>query len=110
MIRGTVIWVDLTDASPPEMGKKRPAVVVSNSVQNVSLDSIVAVPISSRAPEILPLRLKMHIRSLGAPAYAIVPGIRQLKKSRILSTIEMLKETDLARLDDSIRAYLSDTY
>jgi mRNA-degrading endonuclease toxin of MazEF toxin-antitoxin module len=110
MTRGTVIWVDLIDASPPEMGKKRPAVVVSNSVQNLSLDSLVAVPLSSRAPEIVPLRLKLHISGLRVPAYAVVPGIRQLKKSRILGTIGILKEADLERLDDSIRAYLSDTY
>jgi len=43
MTRGAVIWVDLTDATPPEMGKRRPAVVVSNSVQNLALDSVVAV-------------------------------------------------------------------
>jgi mRNA-degrading endonuclease toxin of MazEF toxin-antitoxin module len=46
MIRGMVVWVDLTDATPPEMGKKRPAVIVSNSEQNLSLDSVVAVPLS----------------------------------------------------------------
>ena len=84
--------------------------VVSNSVQNLSLDSLVAVPISSRAPEILPLRLKMHISGLKTTAYAVIPGIRQLKRSRILGSIGILKEVDLARLDDSIRSYLSDTY
>ena len=37
MNRGTVVWVDLSDAHPPEMGKQRPAVVVSNSTQNTVL-------------------------------------------------------------------------
>lgn len=108
MIRGTVIWVDLSDASPPETGKQRPAVVVSNSVHNLSLDSVVAVPLSSRAPEIPPLRVKVHASGLGAAGYAVVPGIRQLKKSRILGTAGGLKETDLESLDEAIRAYLSD--
>ena len=108
MIRGMVIWVDLTDASPPEMGKRRPAVIVSNSVQNLSLDSVVAVPLSSREPEIPPLRVKVHASGLKTVGYAVVPGIRQLKKSRILGTAGGLKETDLEILDEAIRAYLSD--
>ena len=108
MTRGAVIWVDLTDATPPEMGKRRPAVVVSNSVQNLALDSVVAVPLSSRAPEILPLRVKVDASGLKAAAYAVVPGIRQLKKSRILGAAGHLKAADLKILDESIRAYLSD--
>ena len=108
MIRGTVIWVALTDATPPEMGKRRPAVVVSNSVQNAALDSVVAVPLSSLAPEILPLRVKVHASGLKAAGYAVVPGIRQLKKSRIVGTAGHLKAPDLIALDEAIRAYLSD--
>jgi len=106
--RGAVIWVDLTDATPPEMGKRRPAVVVSNSVQNVALDSVVAVPLSSLAPEILPLRVRVHPSGLKAAGYAVVPGIRQLKKSRILGTAGHVKTADLKALDEAIRAYLSD--
>ena len=108
MTRGAVIWVDLTDATPPDMGKRRPAVVVSNSVQNLALDSVVAVPLSSRPPEILPLRVEVHASGLKATAYAVVPGIRQLKKSRILGAAGHLKAADLKILDESIRAYLSD--
>ena len=108
MTRGAVIWVDLMDATPPEMGKRRPAVVVSNSVQNLALDSVVAVPLSSLAPEILPLRVEVHASGLKAAAYAVVPGIRQLKKSRILGAAGHLKAADLKILDESIRAYLSD--
>jgi mRNA-degrading endonuclease toxin of MazEF toxin-antitoxin module len=108
VIRGTVIWVDLSDATPPEMGKRRPAVVVSNSVQNISLDSIVAVPLSSRPPEIPPLRLKVQASGLKSVVYAVVPGIRQLKKSRVLGAAGQVREVDLERLDRAIRAYLSD--
>ncbi len=31
MKRDTVVWVNLSDAHPPEMGKVRPAVILSNS-------------------------------------------------------------------------------
>jgi len=108
MMRGTVVWVDLSDASPPEMGKKRPAVIVSNSMQNQILDSVVAVPLSSREPEIPPLRIRVTVTGLRAASFAVVPGIRQLKKSRVLGTVGRLKDEELASLDQAIREYLSD--
>ncbi len=108
MMRGTVIWVDLSDATPPEMGKKRPAVIVSNSTQNQMLDSVVAIPLSSREPEIPPLRIRVNASGLKVSSFAVIPGMRQLKKSRILGTAGKLKDSEMAFLDQSIREYLSD--
>ena len=107
MMRGSVVWVDLSDASPPELGKKRPAVIVSNSTQNDILDSVVAVPLSSREPEIPPLRIKVRVDGL-KPSFAVIPGLRQLKKSRVLGSAGKLREEDLAALGEAVQAYLSD--
>ena len=49
MKRGTVVWVDLNDAQPPEMGKTRPAVVLSNTILNARLGTVVVVPLSTQA-------------------------------------------------------------
>jgi mRNA-degrading endonuclease toxin of MazEF toxin-antitoxin module len=106
--RGAVVWLDLSDASPPELSKRRPAIVVSNSVQNQVLDTLVAVPLSSRPPEIHPLRLRVTVPALKRASFAIVPGIRLVKKSRILGPAGRLSSADLARLDAAIRDYLSD--
>ena len=108
MMRGTVVWVDLSDASPPEMGKKRPAVIVSNSMQNQILDSLVVVPLSSREPEIPPLRIRVEVSDLKVTSYAVIPGIRQIKKSRIVGTVGKLKEVELDSLAGAVREYLSD--
>lgn len=108
MIRGSVVWVDLSDASPPEMGKKRPAIILSNSLQNQMLDSLVVVPLSSREPEIPPLRMRVHIIGLKNASFAVVPGIRQVKKSRILGTVGKLKDAELDSLAAAIQEYLSD--
>ena len=77
-------------------------------MQNAALDSVVAVPLSSRAPEIPPLRIKVRASGLKTVGYAVAPGIRQLKKSRIVDAAGSLKEADLETLDEAIRAYLSD--
>lgn len=108
MTRGTVVWIDLSDASPPEMSKRRPAVIVSNSTQNLTLGSVVGVPLSSQAPEIPPLRLRVRPSGSKRPAFAVVPGIRQLKKSRILGVLGKLSPAEMARLDAAISEYLSD--
>ena len=67
MTRGKVIWVDLSDATPPEMGKRRPVVVVSNSAQNLLLDSVVGIPLSSRPPAIPTLRVRVQPGNGGTP-------------------------------------------
>lgn len=108
MTRGTVVWVDLSDATPPELAKRRPAVIVSNSAQNLALDSVVGIPLSSRPPEISPLRVRVRPTGARTPSFAVVPGIRQLKKSRILGTIGRLDATQMAGLDRAIRDYLTD--
>lgn len=108
MTRGTVVWVDLSDVAPPEMGKRRPAIIVSNSDQNLALDSVVGVPLSSLPPEIAPLRVRLQPTGFKTASFAVVPGIRQLKRSRILSEAGKLDATQLARLDQAIREYLSD--
>jgi mRNA interferase MazF len=108
MTRATVVWVDLSDASPPEMGKRRPAIIVSNSAQNLALDSVVGIPLSSQPPEIPPLRVRVQPRGSKTPSFAVVPGMRQLKKSRILSAVGNLDASQMAALDQAIREYLSD--
>jgi mRNA interferase MazF len=108
MTRGRIVWVDLSDASPPEMGKRRPAVIVSNSAQNLLLESVVGVPLSSRPPEILGLRVRVQPSRAASPSFAVVPGLRQLKKSRILREAGELSPSEMAELDRAIRDHLSD--
>jgi mRNA-degrading endonuclease toxin of MazEF toxin-antitoxin module len=105
MKRGTVIWVDLSDVSPPEMGKVRPGIVVSNTEQNAVLSTVVVVPTSSLAPEIIPLRLAVG-KFAGQDSFAIIPGIRQVRKSRLRNTLGVLSPVKLARLDECINTYL----
>ncbi|HEY6509275.1 MAG TPA: type II toxin-antitoxin system PemK/MazF family toxin, partial [Vicinamibacterales bacterium] len=70
MKRGTVVWVDLSDTSPPEMGKVRPGVVVSGTAHNDVLNTVVVVPTSSVPPEILPLRVAVGSFA-GKQSYAV---------------------------------------
>jgi len=107
MKRGTLCWVDLSDARPPEMGKIRPCVVVSNSVANAVLHTVAVVPLSSQPEEVWPLRLRVEFPA-GKMSYAVIPGIRQVAHRRLLDPSGLLSRDALRRVDEALRAYLGD--
>ena len=112
MNRGEVHWVNLGEARKPEIGKLRPALIVSNTEINNKLDSVVMIPLSSRAPEIWPLRIQIETakitKQLPQPSYAVIVGIRQVSKTRLEKFHGTLDETTLNKIDDALVAYLSD--
>jgi mRNA-degrading endonuclease toxin of MazEF toxin-antitoxin module len=105
MKRGTVVWVDLSDSSPPEMGKVRPGIIVSGTAHNEVLSTVVVVPTSSLAPEIWPLRLAVGLVA-GKESYAVVPGIRQVRKGRLRGELGQLSSERLSALDECLNASL----
>lgn len=107
MKRGTVIWVNLSDAHPPEMDRVRPAVLLSNSTVNLRLGTVAVVPLSTQPPEVWPLRVKVSTGA-GRPSFAVIPGIRQVAKSRLMDIKGHLTLSDLERVARATAEYLSD--
>jgi len=105
--RGAAYWINLEPADPPESGKVRPAIVVSNAIYNERLDSVVVVPLSSRAPEIWPLRLRADLREMET-SYAVIPGIRQVSKTRLHQLICHANKALMARIGEALNLYLSE--
>ena len=107
MRRGAVYWINLEPTHPPELGKVRPAIVVSNSDYNERLASVVVVPLSTKAPEIWPLRLAVDLPG-GTPSFIVVPGIRQVSRTRLHELIGQLPASAMARLGDALALYLGE--
>ena len=105
--RGSVYWINLGVTSPPEFGKTRPGLVVSNSVQNGILDSVAVVPLSTHPAEIWPLRIKLD-GPLDEASFAVMPGIRQVSKTRFLGFVAFAPPSFMQRLDEALSLYLSD--
>lgn len=107
MKRGSVFWINLEPSDPPEMGKVRPGIIVSNTELNLVTPSVVILPLSSKAPEIWPLRVEILLTQKKS-SYAIVPGLRQVAKKRLLEKMAEISEKHLKYLDQAISLYLSD--
>lgn len=107
MKRGSIVRVDLEDGQPPEFGKTRPAVVLSNDEANAVLSTVVVIPLSTRSPQIWPLRVKLPALRGLQNSFAVLPGIRQISKERIIEVITDLPSSDLQSLEEACSAYLS---
>ena len=107
MRRGAVYWINLEPVSPPELGKIRPAIIVSSSTYNERLDSIVVLPLSSRAPEIWPLRLEVAVAGMKR-SYVVIPGIRQVSKARLHEVIGQAPAEAMRRVAQALTLYLGE--
>lgn len=108
MTRGAIYWVNLEDTHPPEFGKIRPALVLSNSGQNAILSTVVVVPISTRPPHIWPLRLELPPTPRLKKSFALIPGIRQVSKSRLIESTGVLPDEFVNTILEALAAYLGD--
>lgn len=99
------MWVDLSDTTPPEMGKVRPGIVVSGTAHNDVLRTVVVVPISSIAPEFWPLRVAIGSFA-GKDSFAVIRGIRQVRTGGLRRTIGQLSSEHLALRDECLDANL----
>ena len=108
MKRGSVVRINLEDTLPPEFGKTRPAVIISNSEQNRLLPTVVVVPLSARPPAVWPLRIEVPAGPAHRASYAVVPGLRQVSKERLVETIAELPYSFMDTLMEACMAYLDD--
>ncbi|TVQ79284.1 MAG: type II toxin-antitoxin system PemK/MazF family toxin [Bradymonadales bacterium] len=107
MRRGAICWIQLGKGSPPEFGKTRPGLIVSNTQQNEILDSVVVIPLSSQPPEIWPLRVKINLPKK-KPSFVVIPGMRQVSKGRLGEIIGFLSANAMSGIDEALLTYLND--
>ncbi len=106
MKRGALYWINLEGISPPEFGKVRPGLIISNSEQNTELPTVVILPISSRPGEIWPLRIAIDLPA--KKSFAVIPGIRQVSKTRLEEMIGHLNQESLDEISEALQLYLQD--
>lgn len=84
------------------------SIVLSNDEANAVLPTVVVVPLSTRPPKIWPLRIQVpELHSL-RQSYAVVPGIRQVSKTRITEYLGDVPAAFLWSLESAYSANLGD--
>ncbi len=105
MKQGDIYWVNLEPTHPPEFGKIRPGLIISNSEHNILLPTLVVLPISTQPPEIWPLRMGFKMPN-GKDSFVVIPGIRQVNKARLQERVGSVSKDFLEKIKGALFAYL----
>ena len=87
--RGDIVIVNLYPKKGDEVGKIRPAVIISGDDENVILDTVILMPLSTdRIDNMTPYRMRIVAREgLKEDSDILINQIRALSKARIKEKI-----------------------
>jgi len=102
--RGEIVLVNFNPAKGGEIGKLRPAIVISDSDDNEILDTIIAIPLSTVVePDALPYRYLITKRDkLQKDSDACIYEIRALSKSRVKERLSSLSSSELDIIQNAL--------
>lgn len=106
--RGDIYWVRLDPVMGSEIGKIRPAVVISNDINNELADTITIVPITSSVGKVYPFEvlLRKGTANLAEDSKAKANQIRTVDKKRLKNLIGTLPAAVLEKIELSIKIHL----
>ncbi len=91
-----IVLVDLYPKKGHEVGKVRPAVVVSSDIDNEELETIIVLPLSTDLiDDVSPYRVRLSARSgLDRESDVLVNHIRTISKKRAIKTISKITKSE----------------
>lgn len=106
--RGEVYWVNLDPTIGAEIKKTRPAVVVSNDVNNVHAQTITILPLTTSTEKIYPFEVLLPAGAFGnkEASKAKANQIRTVDKRRLSGAMGLLPEKIMAQIEDALRLHL----
>jgi mRNA interferase MazF len=104
MRRGDVWWVALDPTIGGEIGKTRPAVILSNDRWNISSNRVQIVPITSQTRRVYASEAVVSID--GKLSKAVADQIRTTDKSRLLGQMGRLTDIEMQAIERAVRIQL----
>lgn len=103
--RGEVYLIEEHVGQGHEQKKTRPWVLVGASPINAARSTVIAVPLSTQAPEKPPLSIKVYLNN--SMQCAVIDQIRALDKKRFLRFEGQLSNHEMDLIDDGLRQVLA---
>jgi mRNA interferase MazF len=103
-MRGEVWWVDFDPATGSEIQKTRPAVVISDSKINDTLQRVAVIPFTSNITRVYTAETIITLN--GKPNKAMANQIMVADKSRLKNKIGVLSADDLNKIENALKRYL----
>jgi len=106
--RGDVYWVKLDPIEGHEIGKTRPALVISNDINNELADTITVLPITSSVGKVYPFEvfLKQGIGNISSDSKVKTNQIRTVDKNRLKERIGTLPGVILSDVEKAVKIHL----
>jgi len=97
LYRGDIVLINFNPAKGGEIGKLRPAIIVSDNLDNELLDTIIVIPLSTVIePNSKPYRIHIKKRDkLQKDSDACIYEIRALSKTRVKEKLAILNNQEL---------------
>ncbi len=94
--RGEIVLVNLYPKKGDEIGKIRPAVILSDTIDNQELETLIVMPLSSQLiDDVTPYRVRLQGKDgLEKVSDVLVHQIRTISKSRVIKCIAQVSEEE----------------
>ncbi len=106
--RGDIYWVRLDPIEGSEIGKIRPAVVISNDINNELADTITIVPITASIGKVYPFEVLIQtgVANLAEDSKAKTNQIRTIDKRRLKDMIGSVPPIILEKIEIAVKIHL----
>jgi len=102
--RGDIVVVNFNPTKGNEMGKLRPAIILSQKEDNEILDTVIVIPLST-VIELNTMPYRVHIKSrekLQKDSDACIYEVRALSKIRVKERLAKVNEYELSIIQDCL--------
>jgi mRNA interferase MazF len=102
--RGDIVTINLNPKKGDEVGKIRPAVIVSGVEENMIVDTIIVMPLStSLIDDMKPFRVRVQKREkLKHDSDVLINHIRAISKKRVGEKIASITESEYQEIVESL--------
>jgi mRNA interferase MazF len=106
--RGEIYFVSLDPTIGSEVGKTRPALVISNDVNNENADTVTVLPITSKTTTVYPFEVFLNKGDGGLSEDSKVKcnQIRTIDKKRLVKQIGLLDNALLKEVEKALLIHL----